>query len=146
MVCVAVAAFQVITLIGSHRFMLARLAGLTVSDLVRDIGPATLASAIMLAAAYPLARGLAAQGLSSPVTIMIVATVAAPLYLLTLRLLSPAAWGDLLLLARRCCRASGAKRRRRCLSMAPRHRAPSSYGWRFSALIFESSESPSSVV
>ncbi len=100
-VCVAVAAFQVITLIGSHRFMLARLAGLTVGDLVRDIGPATLASAIMLAAAYPLARGLAAQGLSSPVTIMIVAIVAAPLYLLTLRLLSPAAWADLLLLARR---------------------------------------------
>ena len=64
-VCVAVAAFQVITLIGSHRFMLARLAGLTVGQLVRDIGPATLASAIMLAAAYPLARGLAAQGLPS---------------------------------------------------------------------------------
>ncbi len=100
-VCVAVAAFQVITLIGSHRFMLARLAGLTVRDLVRDIGPATLASAIMLAAAYPLARGLAAQGLSSPVTIVIVAIVAAPLYVLTLRLLSPAAWDDLLLLARR---------------------------------------------
>ena len=100
-VCVAVAAFQVITLIGSHRFMLARLAGLTVRDLVRDIGPATLASAIMLAAAYPLARGLAAQGLSSPVTIMIVAIVAAPLYVLALRLLSPAAWDDLLLLARR---------------------------------------------
>ena len=39
-VCVAVAAFQVITLIGSHRFMLARLAGLTVGQLVRDIGPA----------------------------------------------------------------------------------------------------------
>ena len=90
MVCVAVAAFQVFTLIGSHRFMLARLAGLTVRD-PRRIGPATLASAIMLAAAYPLARGLAAQGLSSPVTIMIVAIVAAPLYVVALRLLSPAA-------------------------------------------------------
>ena len=37
-VCVAVAAFQVITLIGSYRFMLARLVGLTVRQLVRDIG------------------------------------------------------------------------------------------------------------
>ena len=109
-VCAAVAAFQVITLIGSHRFMLAWLVGLTVRQLARDIGPATAASAIMLAAAYPLARGLAAQGLSSPVTIAIVATVAAPLYLLTLRLLSPAAWDDLLLLARRVLPSFGRRK------------------------------------
>ena len=123
MVCVAVAAFQVITLIGSYRFMLARLVGLTVRQLVLDIGPATVASAIMLAAAYPLARALAAQGLPSPVTIVIVATVAAPLYLLALRLLSPAAWADLLLLTRRVLREAGAGRRPRCPSTARRHRA-----------------------
>ena len=43
-------------------------------------------------------------------TIVIVASVAAPLYLLTLRLLSPAAWDDLLLLARRVLPSFGRRK------------------------------------
>ena len=52
----------------------------------------------MLAAAFPLTRALAAQGVSSPLTILIAAAVAAPIYLVALRLLSPKAWSDLWLL------------------------------------------------
>jgi hypothetical protein len=100
-VCIATAIFQVVTLIGSYWFMLGPLVGVTLRQLALDIGPATAASGIVLAVAAPLAHALSTGGLSRPLTVLLACALCAPLYLVALRLISPAAWGDLLLLARR---------------------------------------------
>ena len=99
-VCIAVAGFQVVTTLASYALMLSRLVGVTVRQLAHDLAPAIVSSGIMFAAAYPLAHTLAA-GLARPTTVLLVSAVAAPCYLLALRVTSPAAWADLLLLARR---------------------------------------------
>ena len=67
-VCAAVAAFQVITLVGSYRIMLSRLVGVSVRQLVRDIGPAVIASAAMLVVAFPLTDAVSAAGLPTLLT------------------------------------------------------------------------------
>jgi O-antigen/teichoic acid export membrane protein len=100
-VCIATAIFQVVTLIGSYWLMLGRLVGVTLRQLALDIGPAIAASGIVLAVAAPLAHALSTGGLSRPITVLLVCAPCAPLYLVALRLISPAAWADLLLLARR---------------------------------------------
>jgi hypothetical protein len=81
--------------------MLPRLVGITLRRLALDVAPAIVSSGIMLAAAFPVVRVLTAANLSPPVTVLLVSALAGPLYLLVLRLTGPAAWADLLLLARR---------------------------------------------
>jgi lipopolysaccharide exporter len=103
-VCIAVAAFQVLTMIASYGLLLTRVVGVTLRQLGRDLGPAIAASASMLAVAYPLAAAVAASGASNPTTIAIVGVVSTPIYLLALRLLSAPAWADLTLLARKLTR------------------------------------------
>ena len=76
-VCVAVAGFQVITLIASYRLMLSRVVGVTLRQLSLDLAPAIASSAIMLAAALPLTHGVAGSGASSPMTIAIVSALCA---------------------------------------------------------------------
>jgi O-antigen/teichoic acid export membrane protein len=100
-VCFAVAAFQVITLFGSYRFMLSRIVGVTVRQLVLDTAPAVLASAAVLAFAYPLSEALADAGVPVLILVAIVGIVGAPVYLVVLRLTSRPAWDDLLLIFRR---------------------------------------------
>ncbi len=109
-VCTAVSAFQWIVLVASYRLVLAPLVGVTVRQLALDLGPAIAASAIMLGAALPFAHALAAANLPSLATIALVAVVSAPLYLLALRVLSPAAWADLLLLTRKMLRRGERKK------------------------------------
>ena len=100
-VCIAVSGFQVITMVASYWLMLPRLVGVTLRQLVRDLAPAIVSSAIMLGAAFPLVGALNASGVPRPVTVLIASALAAPLYLVALRLIGPAAWADLVLLARR---------------------------------------------
>ena len=100
-VCIAVSSFQIITTVVSYRWMLPRLVGITLRRLALDVAPAIVSSGIMLAAAFPVVRVLTAADLSPPVTVLLVSALAGPLYLLVLRLTGPAAWADLLLLARR---------------------------------------------
>jgi O-antigen/teichoic acid export membrane protein len=100
-ICVAVASFQVITLVGSYRFMLGRLVGVPLRQLLGDVRGALAASVILLAAALPLTRVLSEGSLSRPLTVVVVCAAGAPIYLLVLRLLAPETWNDMLLLARR---------------------------------------------
>ena len=100
-VCIAVAVFQVMTLIGSYRLMLSRLVGVTLRQLFLDTAPAVTASVAMLVLAYPLTEGLAAAGLPVLVVVAVVGVVSAPVYLVTLRLTSRPAWDDMLLIMRR---------------------------------------------
>jgi lipopolysaccharide exporter len=110
-VSIAVSAFQVITLIASYGLVLTRLVGVTLERLARDIGPTLGASAIMLAAAGPLAHALSADQVPDPVTVGLVTAVGGPLYLLALRLLSRPAWSDLELLTRQMLRRKPRKPR-----------------------------------
>jgi len=100
-VCAAVAAFEIVTLVGSYRFMLSRLVGVTVRQLGADLGPAVFASAIMLVVAFPLTDVVSAAGLPTPLTVLIVGGLCAPVYLVALRLVSRAAWDDVILIVRR---------------------------------------------
>jgi O-antigen/teichoic acid export membrane protein len=100
-VCIAVSGFQLVTTVASYGLMLSRLVGVTLRQLARDLGSALVSSGIMLAAVFPVARALAAANLPRPVTVVVTSALAAPLYLLALRLTSAAAWNDLVLLARR---------------------------------------------
>jgi lipopolysaccharide exporter len=100
-VCITVAAFQVATVALSYALMLSRLVGVTLRQLAEEIWPAIASSAVVLAAAFPATSFLSNGGLPRPMVVLLVSLLAAPLYLLALRLVSPAAWADLALLARR---------------------------------------------
>jgi hypothetical protein len=103
-VCIAVAAFQVTTLIASYALMLSRVVGVTLRQLGADLAPSISASAIMLALAFPLTAAISAVGASSPTTIAAVGALSTPVYAIALRLLSPASWSDLMLLTRKVLR------------------------------------------
>lgn len=103
-VCIAVSTFQVATLLASYGLMLPRMVGVGLRQLARDLTPGLTSSAVMLAAAMPLVHSLTAANLPSPLVVALAGALGAPLYLVVLRLVSPAAWGDLLLLARKMLR------------------------------------------
>ena len=111
-VCIAVSSFQVITTVASYWLMLPRLVGITLRRLTLDVAPALVSSAVMLAVAFPAVGVLTATDLSRPVIVLLVSAVAAPVYLLVLRLAAPAAWADVLLLARRVLPRLGRARSR----------------------------------
>ena len=111
-VCIAVSSFQVITTVASYWLMLPRLVGITLRRLALDVAPALVSSAVMLAVAFPAVGALTATDLSRPVIVVLVSAVAAPVYLLVLRLAAPAAWADVLLLARRVLPRLGRARSR----------------------------------
>jgi O-antigen/teichoic acid export membrane protein len=99
-VCVAVAAFQVTTVLVSYALMLGRLVGVTLRQLADEVWPAIASSGILLTAAFPATYALSSSGLPRPAVALLVSLLAAPLYLLALRFISPAAWADVALLAR----------------------------------------------
>jgi lipopolysaccharide exporter len=111
-VCIAVSSFQVITTVASYWLMLPRLVGITLPRLALDVAPGLASSGAMLAVALPAAGALSATDLSAPVIVTLVAALAAPVYLLVLRLVAPAAWADVLLLARRVLPRLGRARSR----------------------------------
>ena len=100
-VCIAVSAFQVITLVGSYAFMLNRLVGVTLRQLARDVTPALVSSAIMLAAAFMVQEALTAEDAPRLVIIAAVGVISAPFYLVVLRFVSRDAWNDLFLILRK---------------------------------------------
>lgn len=100
-VCVAVAAFQLITLVGSYQVLLKPVVGVTPVELVRELTPAFAASAIMFAASFPVAGELASAGVAPGLSIALVACLAAPIYLCALRAVSRPAWNDLMMIASR---------------------------------------------
>ncbi len=103
-VCVAVACFQVAALVVAHVLLLRPIVGVGLGQLVRDLSPALLASAVLLCATLPLVGPLDGAGLPAPATVAVATLAGAAAYLATLRLLFGAAWADVRLIASRLLR------------------------------------------
>jgi O-antigen/teichoic acid export membrane protein len=97
-VCAAVAGFRVCTTIASYVLLLGRVLGSSLMELIGDAGPALGACLALAAAALPVRLALDAPALPTLAACGVVGLAA---YATTLRLISPKAWADLLLVARR---------------------------------------------
>jgi PST family polysaccharide transporter/lipopolysaccharide exporter len=96
-VCAAVAAFRVVALLASYRFLLGRVAGISVRELIGDAGPALAGCLALLGVAFPVR---AAIDMATVPTLAVCGLAAGAAYVAALRLISPAAWGDVLLIVR----------------------------------------------
>jgi PST family polysaccharide transporter/lipopolysaccharide exporter len=97
-VCAGVASFRVATLIGSYAFLLGPVLESSLVELLDDAGPALLGCLALVAAALPLRLFLDL----SPLPLLCVCAAAGfPAYAAVLRLVSPASWKDIVLIARR---------------------------------------------
>jgi lipopolysaccharide exporter len=98
LVCAGVASFRVAALIGSYAFLLGPVLESSLFELLDDAGPALLGCLALAAAALPLRLFLDVPALP---LLAACAAVGFPAYALVLRLVSPASWNDILLIARR---------------------------------------------
>ncbi len=98
LVCAAVASFRVAALIASYAFLLGPVLESSVFELLDDAGPALLGCLALAAAALPLRLFL-----DAPVVPLLAACAVAGFsaYALVLRLISPASWADIRLIASR---------------------------------------------
>lgn len=99
-ICVAVAGFQVASLVIAYTVLLRRAVGVRRAQIFRDLGPAVLASVPLLLIAAALRRALAGD---LPVLVLLVfaAGVGGAAYLLVLRSISKEAWRDVAVLVQR---------------------------------------------
>jgi O-antigen/teichoic acid export membrane protein len=98
LVCASVASFRVATLISSYAFLLGPVLDSSLVELLDDAGPALLGCLALAAAALPLRLFLDAP----TVPLLAACTVAGfTAYALTLRLVSPASWAVIRLIASR---------------------------------------------
>lgn len=98
-VCAAVASFRVATLIASYAILLGRALDISLSELVGDAGPAIGACFVLAAAALPV-RLLLDDAAAVP-TLAACAAVGFGAYAVTLRLVSPRSWADVMFIVRR---------------------------------------------
>jgi O-antigen/teichoic acid export membrane protein len=99
-VAIAVATFYLAILAGVYRLLLHRHLGISIRQLLPELGPA-LAGCVVLAGVGEPLRALLAPELGAVLTIVLVGAAGLASYVATLRAVSPAAWRDLgLLLAR----------------------------------------------
>jgi O-antigen/teichoic acid export membrane protein len=97
-VCACVSGFRVVALFASYWFLLGRVLDISLKELVGDAGAALGACLALVAVALPVRIGLDADA----VPLLLACAVAAfPAYALALRLLSPTAWADLVMVVRR---------------------------------------------
>lgn len=97
-VAAAVSVFQVVALCAAYAVMLGPMVGVPLRQLIRDVAPAGLSSAALVAVTWPLAEALDGV-VPPPVFIVIVGLAAAAVYVAMLRTLFAAAWADVTLLA-----------------------------------------------
>jgi len=95
-VAVAASVAYLCILVGVYRFLLARAVGLSIRRLIPELGPA-LAGCLALAAVSEPVR-LALEPVGAPLTLALAGTAGLVTYAVALRVVSPAAWGDLALL------------------------------------------------
>jgi hypothetical protein len=93
-VVIAVAIYQVVLVSAQFFFLDKRQVGIPLRESWRAILPGLAASVISLAAAYPTARVLAANGTSDVVIILVAGTLAVAVYALMLRILFPTSWRE----------------------------------------------------
>jgi O-antigen/teichoic acid export membrane protein len=97
-VCAAVASFRVAALFASYWLLLGRVLDISLGELLGDAGAALGACVALVAVALPVRLGLDAPAVP---LLLACAAVAFPVYALALRLLSPKAWADAVMVARR---------------------------------------------
>jgi glucose/arabinose dehydrogenase len=100
-VCVAVAAFQLGAVLIVYQFLLHRLVEMPRTQILRDVGPAVVASALMFAVALPATELMSDAGVPALTTLASVAIAGLGLYALLLRSMFAAAYADTALLASR---------------------------------------------
>jgi O-antigen/teichoic acid export membrane protein len=98
LVCAAVASFRVAMLIGSYAFLLGPVLESSLVELLDDAGPALLGCLALAAAALPLRLFLDAPAVPLLAACAVAGFTA---YALVLRLVSPASWADMRLIASR---------------------------------------------
>jgi len=97
-VAATVSGFQILSLCAAYAVMLGPMVGVPLRQLVRDVAPAGIGSAALVAAAWPVAQALDGV-LPAPAFVVVVTLVAAVVYVAVLRTTSRAAWSDVTLLA-----------------------------------------------
>lgn len=97
-VCACVSGFRVVALFASYWFLLGRILDISLKELVGDAGAALGACLALVAVALPIRIGLDAAAVP---LLLACAAAAFPAYALALRLLSPTAWADLVMVVRR---------------------------------------------
>ena len=99
-VCVAVSGFQVASLVIAYNVLLRSAVGMPRTQLFHDLGPAVAGCIPVLLVAAALRRALQGQ-VPVPVLLILAGAAGGAVYLVTLRVVSQEAWGDVVLLARR---------------------------------------------
>ena len=99
-VCWAFVGFQVVNFLASHVLLLRRFAGIPVSMILRDVGPAAVGSATILALALPCVS-TASGAVPDPLLLVLTGAAGVSIYVVVLRLLFPSMFKDLMLLASR---------------------------------------------
>jgi O-antigen/teichoic acid export membrane protein len=103
-VCAAVSAFRIAALFASYWLLLGRVLDISFGELLGDAGAPAVACLALAAVALPIRLQLDADAVP---LLMACAAVGFPAYALVLRLLSPTAWGDLMMVARRMLPSRG---------------------------------------
>lgn len=97
-VCCAVSAFRVVALIASYWVLLGQVVGASLSELFFDAGAALAACLAFPAVALPIRLGL---DLPAAPLLFVCAAASFPVYAFALRIISPAAWADIMLVVGR---------------------------------------------
>lgn len=99
-VCGVVVAVYAVQFACAQVFLLERLVGIPVRDLVHDAGPGAVSSAALLVATFAVVQVADAAGLPAAMVLALGGALGACAYLLTLRACFAEAWADLAVLGR----------------------------------------------
>jgi O-antigen/teichoic acid export membrane protein len=99
-VCVTVVVVYMVQFLAAHHFLLKPLLGVPVRQVLADLGPATVGSAAVLAAAWPLTSALAAADVPVPLLAAIVGAVSGAVYLGVLAAAFRSSFSDLVTILR----------------------------------------------
>jgi O-antigen/teichoic acid export membrane protein len=97
-VCACVSAFKVVALFASYKLLLGRVLDISFRELVGDAGAALAACVALVAVALPIRLEFDAAAVP---LLLACAAASFPAYAVALRLLSPKAWDDIVMVARR---------------------------------------------
>jgi O-antigen/teichoic acid export membrane protein len=97
-ICICVATFRVVALLASYGLLLGKVLESSLGELLRDAGAALAACLALVAVALPVRVYLDAPALP---LLVACAAVGFPAYAAALRLISPTAWADIWMVARR---------------------------------------------
>lgn len=109
-VCIAAVGSGTALYLAGVYFLQHRIAGIPVSSLVGELGPALGGCAALLAVSFPLVAALGDDRLPAPVVIAIASVAGLAVYAAVLKALFGAAWADMGVLAGRVLRRGGSAR------------------------------------